>query len=118
MARLHRRRAKPFLINIRCGIPVPLVGSAAAWTGPQPLTQGDGMVDEATDMTAFGGWEAAPLSWGRSAVADAGNKAVDIVYVHTVLLGSLMQNLHKTPKAQIGHFATPHHLHTAQLQVF
>ena len=84
------------------------------------------MVDEATDMPAFGGWEAAPLSWGRSAVADAGNKAIDMVYVHSVLLGSvaaaaagaLMQNLHKTPKAQIGHFATPHHLHTAQLQIF
>ena len=102
MARLRRRRAKSFLINIRCGIPVPLVGSAAAWTGPQPLTQGNGMVDEATDMTAFGGRE----------------KAVDMVYVRPVLLGSLMQNLHKTPKAQIGHFATPHHLHTAQLQVW
>jgi hypothetical protein len=82
------------------------------------------MVDEATDMTAFGGREgaalscgpsahavagnAAPLSWGRSAVADAGNKAVDMVYVRPVLLGSLMQNLYKAPKAQIGHFATPH----------
>ena len=78
------------------------MGRAAAWTGPQPITQGDGMVDEATDMTAFGGREAAPLSWGRSAVADAGNKAVDMVYVRPVLLGSvaaaaagaLMQNLH------------------------
>ncbi len=86
MARLRRRRAKPFLINIRCGIPIPLMGRAAAWTGPQPITQGDGMVDEATDMTAFGGRE----------------KAVDMVYVRPVLLGSvaaaaagaLMQNLH------------------------
>src|SRR5262245_18480841 len=100
------------------------------------------MVDEAIDMTAFGGREgaalscgpsahavagnAAPLSWGSSAIADAGYRAVDMVYVHPVLLGSvaaaaagaLMQNLHKTPKAQIGHFAAPHHLHTAQLQVF
>ena len=60
------------------------------------------MVDEATDMTAFGGRE----------------KAVDMVYVRPVLLGSLMQNLYKTPKAQLCYFATPHRLHTAQLQVF
>jgi hypothetical protein len=41
LARLRRRRAKPFLINIRCGIPIPLMGRAAAWTGPQPITQGE-----------------------------------------------------------------------------
>ena len=57
------------------------------------------MVDEATDMAAFGGREAAPLSWGRSAVADAGNKAVDVMDMRAVLLGSLMQNLHKPAKA-------------------
>jgi hypothetical protein len=86
LARLRRRRAKPFLVNISGGVLVPLMGRAAIGTGPQPITQGDGMVDEATDMAAFGGREAAPLSWGRSAVADAGNKAVDMVYVRPVLL--------------------------------
>ena len=78
------------------------MGRATAWTDPQPITQGDGIVNEATDMTAFGGRE----------------KTVDMVYMRPVLLGSLMQNLHKVPKAQIGHFAPPHRLHTAQLQVF
>ena len=69
------------------------MGRAATGTGPHPITQGDGMVDEATDMAAFGGREAAPLSWGRSAVADAGNKAVDVMDMRAVLFGSLVQNL-------------------------
>jgi len=94
------------------------MGRAATGTGPQPITQGDGMVDEATDIAAFGGWEAAPLSWGRSAVADAGNKAVDVIDMGAVLFGSLVQNLHKPAKAQIRHFTAPQRLHAVQLQVF
>ena len=115
MARLRRRRAKPFLVNIGGGVLIPLMGRAATGTGPQPITQGDGMVDKATDMAAFGGREAAalscgpsahavagnaaPLSWGRSAVADAGNKAVDVMDMRPMLLGGLMQNLYKPAKA-------------------
>ena len=41
---------RPFLVNIGGGVLVPLIGRAATGTGPQPITQGDGMVDEATDM--------------------------------------------------------------------
>ena len=74
---------------------------AAAWTGPQPITQGDGMVDEAADMTAFGGRE----------------KAVDVVHMGAELLSSLMQDLHKAPKAHIGDFASPHRGHAPQLQI-
>jgi hypothetical protein len=45
----------------------------ATGTGPQPITQGDGMVDEATDMAAFGGR----------------GKAVDVMDMGAVLFGSL-----------------------------
>ena len=109
------------------------MGRTTAWTGPQPIAQGHGIVDEATDMTAFGGREgaalscgpsahavagnAAPLSWGRSAVADAGNKAVDVVYMGAELLSSLMQDLYKAPKAHIGDLASPHDSHAPQLQI-
>ena len=81
------------------------------------------MLDEATDIAAFGGREAAPLSWGRSAVADAGNKAVDVMDMRAVLFGSdaaaaagaLVQNLHEPAKAQIRHFAAPQRVHAVQL---
>src|SRR5215212_7114291 len=69
LARLRRRRAKPFLVNIGGGVLIPLMGRAATGTGPQPITQGDGMVDEATDMAAFGGRE----------------KAVDVMDMRAVL---------------------------------
>jgi hypothetical protein len=82
---------RPFLINIGGGIPVPSMGRATAWTGPQPIAQGHGIVDEATDMTAFGGRE----------------KAVDVVYMGAELLSSLMQDLYKAPKAHIGDLASP-----------
>jgi len=46
-------------VNIGGGVLIPLMGRAATGTGPQPITQDDGMVDEATDMAAFGGREKA-----------------------------------------------------------
>ena len=90
---------RPFLVNIGGGVLVPLMGCAATGTGPQPITQGDGMVDEATDMAAFGGRE----------------KAADVMDMRAVLFGSLVQNLHKPAKAQIRHFAAPQRLHAVQL---
>jgi hypothetical protein len=57
------------------------------------------MLDEATDMTAFGGRV----------------KAVDVMDMRAVLLGGLVQNLHKPAKAQIRHFAAPQRLHAMQL---
>jgi hypothetical protein len=77
------------------------MGRATAWTGPQPIAQGHGIVDEATDMTAFGGRE----------------KAVDVVYMGAELLSSLMQDLYKAPKAHIGDLASPHGSHAPQLQI-
>src|SRR5215831_7756466 len=56
------------------------------------------MVDEATHMTPFGGWE----------------KAVNMVYMRTVLLCGLVHNLHKTTKAEVGHFTAPYSDHTTQ----
>jgi len=70
-------------VNIGGGVLIPLMGRAATGTGPQPIMQGDGMIDEATDMAAFGGRE----------------KAVDVMDMRPVLLGSLMQNLYKPAKA-------------------
>jgi hypothetical protein len=60
---------RPFLVNIGGGVLVPLMGCAATGTGPQPITQGDGMIDEATDIAAFGGRE----------------KAVDVMDMRAVL---------------------------------
>ena len=60
------------------------------------------MVDEATDMTAFG----------------RRKEAVDVVDVRAELLCSLMQNLHEAPKAHIGDFAAPHGSHATQFEVF
>src|SRR5262249_33670842 len=60
------------------------------------------MVDEATHMTPFGGWE----------------KAVNMVYMRTVLLCGLVHNLHKTTKAEVGHFTAPYSDHTTQFQIF
>jgi hypothetical protein len=64
------------------------MGCAATGTGLQPIMQGDGIIDAATDMAAFGRREGAALSCGPSAVADAGNKAVDVMDMRPVLLGS------------------------------
>jgi hypothetical protein len=60
-------------VNIGGGVLIPLMGRAVTGTGPQPITQGDGMVDEATDMAAFGGRE----------------KAVDVMDIRAVLFGSV-----------------------------
>jgi hypothetical protein len=73
-------------VNIGGGVLIPLMGRAATGTGPQPITQGDGMVDEATDRAAFGGWE----------------KAVDVMDMRAVLFGSLVQNLHKPATLLLG----------------
>ena len=80
-----RTGRRPFLINIGCGVLIPLVGRTATRTGPPPITQRDGMIDEATDMTAFRGRE----------------KTVDVMDMGAVFLGSLVQNLHKAPKARV-----------------
>ena len=83
-------------MNIGCRVAVPLVMGTAAWTGPQPITQGDGMVEETTAMTPFGG----------------GEKAVNMVHMRAMLFCRLVHNLHKTPKAQIRHLVVPQCLHT------
>ena len=77
LRRRSRGERRPFLVNIGGGVLIPLMGRAATGTGPQPITQGNGMVDEATDMAAFGGRE----------------KAVDVMDMRAVLFGSLVQNL-------------------------
>jgi len=76
LARLRRRRAKPFLINVGCGVLIPLVGRATTRTGPPPITQRDGMIDEATDMTAFRGRQ----------------KTVDVMDMGAMFLGSLVDH--------------------------
>ena len=52
-------------------------------------------------MTAFGG----------------GEKAVDVMNMRAAFLCSLMQDLHKMPKAKVGHFSAPHRGHAPQLQI-
>ena len=99
LRRRRRGERRPFLVNMSGGVLIPLMRRAATGTGPQPITQGDGMIDEATDMATFGGRE----------------KAVDVMDMRPVLLGSLMQNLHKPAKARIHHFAAPQRWHAVQL---
>jgi hypothetical protein len=95
-------RRHPFPAHVYGRVVVPFVDCIAALAGPQPITQGNGRVDEATDMTPFG----------------RGEKAVDMVHMRPVLRCGLVHNLLKAPKAQSCDFAPPQRLHAAQVQVF
>jgi|RhiMetStandDraft_8_1073273.scaffolds.fasta_scaffold16955_2 hypothetical protein len=92
---------RPFPVNIASSIAVPLMDGATR-TGPYPIPQCNEGIEGAADMTQFGGRE----------------KAVDMMDVGPELGGSLVQDLHKAPEAQIGDFASPQCGHTPQFQVF
>jgi hypothetical protein len=62
-------------VNIGGGVLIPLMGRTVTGTGPQPITQGDGVVDEATDMTAFGGREKAVDVMDRAQISVGGGLA-------------------------------------------
>src|SRR5215831_10955725 len=91
---------RPFLMNIDCCIAVSVM-SRTACASPRSITQRDAGIEVATDMTQFG----------------RGKKAIDMMDMCAMSVGSLMQDLHKTPEAKIGYFASPHSYHAAQLQV-
>lgn len=91
---------RPFPVNGERGVAVAVMDSTAG-TMPDTITEGDVLVDGATDMTQFG----------------RGKKAGDVVDMRPHLLRRVVQDGHERRKAQVRHLAPPHGLHTAQVEI-
>ena len=98
--RVSSRGRCPCLVDIDRGVEIALVHSVTVDTGPDAIPQRDGIVEMPADMTTFGGRE--PL--------------VDVLHNRATLLCRVVQDAHKTGKAQVRHFAAPQRFHPLEIE--